>query len=200
MFKANSNILMAAMAVMFITANAHAAKKMAATGVLVAVDSKGKVVGQVLEADNPMADTSQPPATVAMQIKGKIVAVRMNYYGVANWRNLYFSGANCAGQAFYYNSVNQDPKSRYLFDMAIVSGRNATVFLQSGGPENAKDIVIRSVQLGTNTAADSNMVYCSNDVNASQFQSGYVTPFSPVLDLYSVYTPPFNVKLINQSR
>lgn len=200
MFRASSTILLAAMAVMLITTDAHAARKMAATGVLVAVDSKGKVVGQVIDADHPMADTHEPPATVALQIKGKTAAVRMNYYGVANWRNLYFTEADCKGNAYYYNTVYDDPKSRYLLDMAIVSGRNATVFLLSGSAVDAKDVVVRSVQLGTNSAADSNMAYCSNDVNTSQLQSGYMMPFAPALDLYSVYKPPFTVKFIYPSR
>lgn len=200
MLRGNSAILLAVVAAMFGTGHAHAARKMAPSGVLVAVDSKGKVMGQVIEADSPTADTGAPPATVVMQVKGKTIAVRMNYYGIANWRHLYFTEANCAGNAYYYNAVFDDPKSRYLLDMAIVSGRNATLFLLSGNSVAAKDVVVRSVQLGTNSAADSNLVYCSNDVDPSQLQSGYMMPFAPAFDLYSVYKPPFSVKFVNTRR
>ncbi|MEW6038972.1 MAG: hypothetical protein AB1648_12065 [Pseudomonadota bacterium] len=200
MLRANSAILLAVLSTVFVSDYAHAARKSAQGGVLVAVDSKGRVIGQVIEADSPTADISAPPATVVMQVKGKTIAVRMNYYGIANWRNLYFTEPGCAGHAYYYNAVFDDPKSRYLFDMAIVSGRNATVFLLRGDSVAAKDIVVRSVQLGTNSAADSNLVYCSNDVDPSQLQSGYMMPFAPAFDLYSVYKPPFAVKFINKRR
>lgn len=185
---------------MFVTGYAHAAKKTGPGDVLVAVDSKGKVVGQVIEADSPTADTNAPPATVVMQAKGKTIAIRMNYYGIANWRTLYFTEPNCAGNAYYHNAVFDDPKSRYLLDMAIVSGRNATVFLLSGNSVAAKDVAVRSVQSGTNSAEDSNLVYCSNDVDFSQLQSGYMMPFAPAFDLYSVYKPPFTVKFIKSTR
>ncbi|MDD2769632.1 MAG: hypothetical protein PHT19_12920 [Methylococcus sp.] len=200
MLRTNSAIVLAVVAAMFVTGHAHAARRAAPGGVLVAVDSKGKVLGQVIEADSPTADTSGPPATVVMQVKGKTIAMRMNYYGIANWRNLYFTEPNCAGNAYYYNEVFDDPKSRYLLDMAIVSGRNATVFFLSGNSVAAKDVVVRSVQLGTNSSADSNLVYCSNDVDPSQLQSGYMMPFAPAFDLYSVYKPPFTVKFISSSR
>lgn len=200
MLSTNSSFLLAVLAAMSVAGYAHAAKKTGPGDVLVAVDSKGKVVGQVIEADSPTADTSAPPATVVMQVKGKTIAVRMNYYGVANWRTLYFTEPNCAGNAYYYNELFDDPKSRYLLDMAIVSGRNATVFLLSGSSVAAKDVVVRSVQLGTNSAEDSNLVYCSNDIDPSQRQNGYMMPFAPAFDLYSVYKPPFTVKFISASR
>ena len=152
-------------------------KVKAVTRVIV-VDSKGNTVGTALGGASIFEPINEVRPRVLLDINGRLVPVQLSrnrfYAGV----NLLFDSQGCTGNAWYPPDDHRDGPP--LIPRAVIGPPGQTLYAEK--PEAASQTV-------TTRSRFINGNQCVN----FQF-SLQVVPMEPLVDLLTVFTPPFSLK------
>lgn len=140
---------------------------------VVVVDSKGKVVGATFVSGRAI-----PRPTVLLQLEQHLVAVevaRDRFYPA----NLLFESPDCLGTPWLFGGhPTYEPPG--LLSASVVAPPGQTLYVQTPGAQ----LELRTIQSSLQP----------DDVCAKNDFTTYMLPAQPLIDLDTVFTPPFSLR------
>ena len=132
-------------------------------------DSKGKIVGNVISSQYG------GQALVAFRLSGRLFLLSADKTGFNETTQLFFASANCTGAAYTFPILGT---SSYLNTVYGIVGGKA---YEPSGPT-------------TNVTINSSLDSGSSSCNFSTVFQTDMTPMQFVVDLNSIFTPPFTLR------